>query len=142
MTLVSTKCKRCGTSFRYPKEYGSVKFCSASCRVTYNRISAGPELKGCGKHYSKKRRAIMNRGDKIDPYVIYTYFNWVCHLCNTKIDPELTSPDPMSASLDHVIPLSRGGGHVWGNVKPAHCHCNELKSDELTVEDSKVIIEL
>lgn len=138
MTLVSTKCKRCGTSFRYPKEYGAVKFCSALCRVTFYHISTGPELKGCGKRYSKKRKALMAQGDKIDPYVVYVYYNWTCYICGTDIDPGLTSPDPMSASLDHVIPLSRGGQHVWSNVKPAHCLCNELKSDQLTVEDSKL----
>lgn len=140
MNLVSTKCRRCGTSFRFPKEFGSVKFCSALCRVTYYHISDGPELKGCGKRYSKRRRAIMALGDKIDPYVIYVHFNWTCYLCNRKINPELTSPDPMSATLDHVIPLSRGGGHTWDNLLPTHLICNELKSNELTEEDSKVII--
>lgn len=140
MTLVSTKCRRCGTSFRFPKEFGAVRFCSALCRVTYNHISAGPELKGCGKRYSKKRKALMAQGDRIDPYMVYVHFDWMCHLCNTRINPELTSPDPMSATLDHVIPLSRGGRHVWDNVLPAHLFCNELKSNELTEEDNEVTI--
>ena len=142
MTLVSTKCKRCGTSFRYPKEYGLVKFCSALCRVTYYKITEGPELKGCGKRYSKRRKAIMSQGDKIDPYVVYTHFKWMCYICETRIDPDLTVPDPGAATLDHIVPLSRGGKHTWDNVACAHLICNEMKSDELTLEDCKVTIEL
>ena len=129
MTLVSTKCKRCATSFRYPKEYGAVKFCSALCRVAYYKITDGPELKGCGKRYSKKRRLIMAKGDKIDPYVVYTHFNWICYICGTHIDPDRVGSDPGSATLDHIVPLSRGGKHTWDNVAPAHLCCNELKSD-------------
>lgn len=138
MTLTSTKCKRCRTSFRYPKEYGKVEFCSALCRVTYYRISEGPELKGCGKRYSKRRRAIMAQGDKIDPYVVFLHFDWKCYICGGKINPDLTIPHPMAATMDHIKPLAHGGKHTWDNVAPAHCFCNELKSDELTEEDSKV----
>lgn len=31
--------------------------------------------------------------------------------------------------LDHVIPLSKGGGHVWENVQPAHEFCNLSKKN-------------
>jgi 5-methylcytosine-specific restriction endonuclease McrA len=35
-----------------------------------------------------------------------------------------------AASIDHVIPRSRGGGHNWENVVSA-CHkCNHLKADK------------
>lgn len=33
-------------------------------------------------------------------------------------------------SIDHVIPLARGGSHTWDNVKLAHRRCNTFKSDK------------
>lgn len=32
-------------------------------------------------------------------------------------------------SIDHVLPLSKGGEHSWRNVKLAHRICNSIKSD-------------
>ena len=34
-------------------------------------------------------------------------------------------------SIDHIIPMSKGGGHTWDNVQIAHMLCNALKSDKL-----------
>lgn len=33
-------------------------------------------------------------------------------------------------SIDHVIPLSKGGVHSWDNVKLAHRRCNLIKRDK------------
>jgi len=32
-------------------------------------------------------------------------------------------------SIDHVVPLAKGGKHAWDNVKLAHRRCNYLKRD-------------
>ena len=34
-------------------------------------------------------------------------------------------------SIDHVIPLSKGGTHSWDNVKLAHFSCNSAKGASL-----------
>ena len=34
-------------------------------------------------------------------------------------------------SIDHIIPMSKGGGHTWDNVQIAHMICNSLKSNKL-----------
>lgn len=34
---------------------------------------------------------------------------------------------PMYPSIDHIIPMVKGGGHVWGNVQVAHMICNSEK---------------
>ena len=50
-----------------------------------------------------------------------------CVYCATPLTPE-------SATLDHVLPLSRGGTHAPGNLVIA-CHdCNQLKGDALPLE--------
>lgn len=38
-------------------------------------------------------------------------------------------------SIDHVIPISKGGTHTWDNVRLAHHHCNSIKKDSIVNED-------
>lgn len=34
-------------------------------------------------------------------------------------------------SIDHIVPLSKGGSHAWSNIQLAHRRCNTLKSDQI-----------
>ena len=54
---------------------------------------------------------------------------WVCGICCEPVDSALEYPHPMSKSLDHVVPLSRGGSHSRGNAQLAHLSCNLRKGD-------------
>lgn len=46
-----------------------------------------------------------------------------CHYCRRSIT------DPDQATIDHVIPLARGGADAWHNVVLACRDCNQLKAD-------------
>jgi 5-methylcytosine-specific restriction endonuclease McrA len=39
-----------------------------------------------------------------------------------------------SGTVDHVVPVSRGGGHVWKNVVAACAKCNNRKADRTLAE--------
>lgn len=77
-----------------------------------------------GKYYSPKRRAVYAQGDVIDHLELFIKHNWVCNICQKDIDPSLRFPNPMAATVEHVIPLSLGGAHTFDNVRPAHAQCN------------------
>lgn len=47
-----------------------------------------------------------------------------CHLCQELVDLTLKKPHPMSASVDHLVPVSLGGPDTKNNVKTAHLRCN------------------
>lgn len=51
----------------------------------------------------------------------------VCVVCAKKVKPELRWPHRMSASLDHIVPISKGGAHIKSNVRCAHLSCNSKK---------------
>lgn len=51
----------------------------------------------------------------------------VCQLCLMAVDLSLRHPDPMSLSIDHVIPVSKGGPDVCANVQTSHLRCNLTK---------------
>lgn len=49
----------------------------------------------------------------------------LCQYCGRKAD-----------SIDHVVPRSRGGRHIWENVVAACARCNSAKRDRLIEETS------
>jgi len=64
----------------------------------------------------------------------------VCHICGGQCDTEdytrrgkIFIAGDRYPSIDHVVPLAKGGSHSWDNVKLAHRRCNTLKSDNLAV---------
>lgn len=57
-----------------------------------------------------------------------------CCLCLKPIDETLQSPDPMSFSLEHLTPISRGGRHDIDNIGFAHRVCNSSKGNR-TLEE-------
>lgn len=100
----------------------------------------------CGRHYRALRRSeghndgyLRNGDDReraahwgvpwelIDRAAVFARDGWKCHLCGELVDRLALFPAPESPSLDHVVPMSRGGGHLWGNVATAHLGCNVRK---------------
>lgn len=54
-----------------------------------------------------------------------------CAICGKPVDKSLRSPHPMSAEVDEIIPVSRGGDPLaWDNVRLTHRRCNRLKSNK------------
>ena len=52
-----------------------------------------------------------------------------CGLCQEPIDLKLRYPQPMSFTVDHIIPLSLGGADIPENRQPAHLECNLIKGN-------------
>lgn len=74
---------------------------------------------------------LADRGERFAPKDVYERDGWVCGLCRRPVDPGLTWPHPMSASVDHILPLSQGGSHTLANVQCAHLSCNSRKCDRV-----------
>jgi hypothetical protein len=56
----------------------------------------------------------------------------VCGICGMPVDKSLKYPNPMSPTVDHIIPISRGGHPSdMDNLQLAHWICNRKKSDKL-----------
>lgn len=52
-----------------------------------------------------------------------------CHLCGQPIDYNADWLDPLSFTIDHIIPLTKGGADVLDNLAAAHRKCNRDKSN-------------
>lgn len=66
-----------------------------------------------------------------------------CGICGHPVDFSLKSPHPMSATIDHIIPVAKGGHPSdIDNLQLAHWTCNRQKSDKIfkqTHETKQVI---
>ena len=78
------------------------------------------------RDYEHKRRALKyeTASEKVNDLEIFDRDGWTCQLCHKKVNRKLKHPHPLSASLDHIIPLSNGGQHSYKNVQLAHLSCN------------------
>ncbi len=61
-----------------------------------------------------------------------------CYLCGLVIPKIADHRHPLYGTIDHVVPLSRGGAQSISNRKPAHHLCNRSKAsfmiEEIPVE--------
>lgn len=60
----------------------------------------------------------------------------ICQLCGLPVDDkdiENGHAKGLYPSLDHIIPLSKGGTHTWDNVQLAHMACNSGKCDKYVI---------
>ena len=59
----------------------------------------------------------------------------VCWICGKPVDKSLKSPHPLSKTVDHKIPVAKGGHPSdLDNLALAHRKCNRMKSDKLFFE--------
>ena len=55
---------------------------------------------------------------------------WVCWLCGGDVDAAATGT-PWAASVDHVVPKSRGGSNDQTNLRLAHKRCNGRRGSRI-----------
>ena len=70
----------------------------------------------------------------------------ICGICGKPVDKSLKYPHPMSATIDHIIPVNGPGGlkghpSSIDNLQLAHFSCNRQKSDKIfkNKEEPKIL---
>lgn len=124
--LTLSICKQCGDLF-----IGNTLYCSKKCRDR--------------GHSNKKDRLRYERA-KQNGKVDYTITldklikrdNNICYICNREcnLSDYTYNGNTFIAgnyypSIDHVIPIAKGGTHEWNNIRLAHRICNSMKADKV-----------
>lgn len=112
--IVYRDCADCGRPF-----VGRVR----TNRLYCDRACAQRAGKRAGKH---RRRTAERAGDFITIKALGERDAWTCHLCGDAVTLRAGGL-AMSPSIDHLVPVSRGGAHTWENVKLAHKVCNSRR---------------
>ena len=71
-------------------------------------------------HRQRKMRFAGVCVERVDAFAIAERDRWICHLCGKRV-PRNTM------TLDHLIPISKGGPHTDWNVALAHRSCNSRR---------------
>lgn len=122
--LKERSCRVCGVSF--VERSNRSAYCSDPCAsVSYAEQNAVLTL---------RRRALLYDAwvEDVKPLTVYERDGWRCGICGDVILPFIRHPHPRSASVDHIVPLARGGEHSYVNCQASHLGCNCSKSDRVS----------
>lgn len=120
-------CEICGKWMDGPKH--GRRYCSEPCNMLGWKRENPERVLELGREHVRRRRAQMRttQVEKFTDKDIRMAYGDVCYLCSGAINFKLKFPHPKSRSVDHVIPLSRGGSHTLENVAMTHYVCNQIK---------------
>lgn len=127
------ECKVCGNIFIGTKRSAC---CSDICKKKYQN------------RQHDLRRRIKNKSNinnDISLEKLMQRDEGICKICGRQVDTEdyyYTDEGYFIAgenypSIDHIIPLAKGGTHTWNNVQLAHRHCNSIKCDNIIEQEEK-----
>lgn len=121
-------CPRCLAGFVVGSDQGAArrKFCSDACRKADKR-----------DRRDKRKRDVFV--DSVDVGVLGDRDSWKCHLCGRRVERAKRYPDPLSPSVDHLVPLAEGGAHSYANTALAHLTCNVRKGTKATGEQLRLV---
>lgn len=135
---LTRNCIECDDLFYNPSP--NVLTCTTECsHKRNNRISR------------EKYKGRINKDNLVDKNIslnkLYKKDKGMCYICgeqcdwNDKVvtDKGHTIVGSNYPSIEHVIPLSKGGKHSWDNVKLACMRCNTLKSNKIEAVGNKAL---
>jgi hypothetical protein len=105
-------CAKCGTEFE--SSYPAAKFCPDH----RSRNDRRPPSRQSGRVWARIRAQVLTEESD-------------CWVCGKQIDFEARAPDPWSPTVDHVVPVSRGGGDERSNLRAAHWTCNVRRGNQM-----------
>lgn len=143
-------CVVCGKAVE--KGSGRRKHCSVNCQQLDSRwngerptvvscVSCGEDidLLTSGRGRKKWRRADVKLCDKCrrkqrygtTVYELAKLYGVNCGICDQPVDMDAAHPDLMRASVDHILPRSRGGTDDLDNLQLSHLICNIRKNNKV-----------
>ena len=115
-------CRVCGDTFVSRHMHVT---CSTQCQDTYDT-----DRKREAGHRRRARLRNAYRA-KVTPSKVYERDAYKCHLCGKRTKADAKVPHPQAPTLDHIVPLAKGGTHEPSNVATACFICNSRKGDRV-----------
>jgi 5-methylcytosine-specific restriction endonuclease McrA len=119
-------CTTCGKT-EWVESHANKRFCSRECQ------SKSPKAKAIRKLSKRNRRHKTRSKSSVAQSICINQLmkrdRRRCKQCNTLcVKPEGYN-HPNEGTIDHIMPLSKGGLHLWNNVQLLCRQCNTAKRD-------------
>lgn len=125
--VIFMQCKLCGRTFE--SKFGR-QFCSLACKKKWNN-----RLREKRKSLRTKKAKENGKYDNtITLEKVFKRDKGICYICGKKLTLDTFYNNPLAPTIEHVIPIIKGGTHTWNNVKLACRRCNNLKGSKLGKE--------
>lgn len=122
-------CVVCNAVCEAPYQGHLKKYCSSKCESVIERTKPRYRAKRARRD-ARKRNAIT--AAPIDPIMILERDKWKCYLCGVDTPKTLRGTiEDNAPEVDHIVPLSKGGGHVESNLRCSCRKCNLKKGDRI-----------
>jgi hypothetical protein len=112
------QCPDCSTAVLHRSQNGTPKFCPP-CRVVRNQ--------GINGRKNHARRTVGP--PPLSVHELAERDGNRCHICTRKINMALSGMAKWGATIEHIVPVSRGGTNEPGNLALAHRHCNTARGN-------------
>jgi 5-methylcytosine-specific restriction endonuclease McrA len=136
ISLGNKPCSRCEARFPVSTFGDCNRLYCQNCKGEVARELS--RIKGKKKGLHRRRAKKFNVPyENVDRLYVFQRDEYKCWLCGKEtlkdfaISEGSSCPHPDSPTLDHVIPLSKGGPHSYSNTKCACFLCNCLKGDKI-----------
>jgi 5-methylcytosine-specific restriction endonuclease McrA len=120
-------CLVCGQSFTPIKWHA--RYCCARCN--FKALLQKPSRRKALRARADKRRALQRGAERslaFSPGTIFNRDGWRCQMCGVSTPKSLRgNVVPNAPTIDHIIPLSKGGDHTPDNTQCACLKCNRSK---------------
>lgn len=117
-------CQVCGVSIQRYLGKGYRHVCSVACRTALIGGTPHEWTDWAQDAEARARRAGALIVDHFDRVEIYERDGYACQICSLPVDMATDPLNRYAPSIDHVVPLSRGGAHSRANVRTTHYGCN------------------
>ena len=109
-------CKTCGKPF---------------IAINKNTMCCSQECSRRNENRNKDKRIYKNGNPDLSINLsrLYLRDGGICQICGRVIDFDCDSNSDYYPSIDHIIPISKGGLHQWDNVQLACRICNSHKGN-------------
>lgn len=109
-------------------------------RKCTNCIDSAHRAKESKKGFVRRKRIKAQEYESIDVISVFEKHKWVCQQCRCKTPKtNISKTLPDAPTLDHIIPVSKGGGHLYSNVQLLCRACNTSKGNRIPKMDNSII---
>lgn len=123
-SIVQRSCLYCGKVMQLIFHQERI-FCSKHCLKKSYKRNTSSRTKAL--RYARIRAAMV---EHVHLAVLLERDGYTCQICYEFVDTNEEVPHPKAPTIDHIIPLSKGGLHGYENVQLAHFRCNSLRRDK------------